>query len=565
VTGTLPTANGGTNLTSFTSGGVVYASSSSALATGSALTFDGTNLSTTGVVTGATGVFGNGITVMNNVDSTIMLRVGVGTNAALNAGEGLEFSFTAPTAKILSYNRATGAYKNIFIDALTQSFGVSGAEGMRLNSTGLGIGTSSPASKLTVKPSGTSSGTLDVLTGSTNTDSVRISAGGTVNTWLEMRGYLGVKLYSDVTNTFTVDSAGNLGLGVTPSAWTDYKAIQLGGGSLSSYSDNNYIELNQNVYYASGSYKYVNTGFASKYQQNTGTHQWYVAASGTAGNTISFTQAMTLDASGNWMIGGTTAIGRATIVGGSSQLAFHDGNGGNTNFGLLNYGGTSGELTLNANSSGGNTLIRFLTSNSGTNAERARIDSSGNLLVGNTSQPAFFSAAAKMYVEMSGTDYITAFRSTNASPSGMAISYSTTPNAASNYFIDARDNTAQRFAVKSNGGIDNYSGNNTNLSDRREKTNFAPATSYLDKICAIPVQTFNYIDQNLEEDDGLTLGVVAQDVQSIAPELVSEGNWGTKEEPKMRLSIYQTDLQYALMKALQELNAKFEAYKASHP
>jgi hypothetical protein len=36
VTGTLPTANGGTNLTSFTSGGVVYASSSSALATGDA-------------------------------------------------------------------------------------------------------------------------------------------------------------------------------------------------------------------------------------------------------------------------------------------------------------------------------------------------------------------------------------------------------------------------------------------------------------------------------------------------------------------------------------------------
>ena len=44
VTGTLPTANGGTNLTSFTSGGVVYASSTSALATGSALYFSGTNL-----------------------------------------------------------------------------------------------------------------------------------------------------------------------------------------------------------------------------------------------------------------------------------------------------------------------------------------------------------------------------------------------------------------------------------------------------------------------------------------------------------------------------------------
>jgi hypothetical protein len=44
VSGTLATTNGGTGLTSFTSGGVVYASSTSALATGSALVFDGTNL-----------------------------------------------------------------------------------------------------------------------------------------------------------------------------------------------------------------------------------------------------------------------------------------------------------------------------------------------------------------------------------------------------------------------------------------------------------------------------------------------------------------------------------------
>ena len=43
VSGVLPTANGGTNLSSFTANGVVYASSTSALTTGSAMTFDGTN------------------------------------------------------------------------------------------------------------------------------------------------------------------------------------------------------------------------------------------------------------------------------------------------------------------------------------------------------------------------------------------------------------------------------------------------------------------------------------------------------------------------------------------
>jgi hypothetical protein len=49
--------------------------------------------------------------------------------------------------------------------------------------------------------------------------------------------------------------------------------------------------------------------------------------------------------------------------------------------------------------------------------------------------------------------------------------------------------------------------------------------------------------------------VVAQDVQEVAPELVMESNWGTAEEPKMRLSVYQTDLQYALMKCIQEQQA----------
>ena len=76
------------------------------------------------------------------------------------------------------------------------------------------------------------------------------------------------------------------------------------------------------------------------------------------------------------------------------------------------------------------------------------------------------------------------------------------------------------------------------------------------------MQTFNYIDQNLEEDGGLTLGVVAQDVQAVAPELITEGNWGTKENPKMRLEIYQTDLQYALMKCIQEQQTLIESLTA---
>jgi len=136
---------------------------------------------------------------------------------------------------------------------------------------------------------------------------------------------------------------------------------------------------------------------------------------------------------------------------------------------------------------------------------------------------------------------------------------STSTNTMTQFFSDEGSTKSNRFQFRCNGGLANYQANDANLSDRREKTDFAPSKNYLDTICSIPVQTFKYIGQS---DNELTLGVVAQDVQEVAPELVSESNWGTQEEPKMRLSIYQTDLQYALMKCIQELKAELDEAKA---
>ena len=154
--------------------------------------------------------------------------------------------------------------------------------------------------------------------------------------------------------------------------------------------------------------------------------------------------------------------------------------------------------------------------------------------------------------------------SSGGTPYGLGIKYTVdSPNGTGSFFLLGEDASNSRFYMRSNGGLVNYSANNVNLSDAREKINFSPATSYLDKICAIPVQTFNYIDQNFETDDGLTLGVVAQDVLLVAPELVTESNWAPQDQPeKLRYSIYQTDLQYALMKCIQELRSELDATKA---
>jgi hypothetical protein len=122
--------------------------------------------------------------------------------------------------------------------------------------------------------------------------------------------------------TFTTDvermrltSTGNLGLGVTPSAWGVGKAFEFGdvGNAVWGVSGGSTFLLN-NAYWNSG-YIYARTAQASYYQQNVGVHAWYNAPSGTAGNAISFTQAMTLNASGNLSIGNTNNTYKLDVTG----------------------------------------------------------------------------------------------------------------------------------------------------------------------------------------------------------------------------------------------------------
>jgi hypothetical protein len=237
-----------------------------------------------------------------------------------------------------------------------------------------------------------------------------------------------------------------------------------------------------------------------------------------------------------------TFIGSASAYGAGSAVTT-----GSKNVILGGYTGSAAPISA--------TGSNYIVLSDGDGNVRGTFDSSGNLLVGTTSRGQTEKLTVFGGAEQNQVVY---FRSSNSVPGGIFVDYVATPNNSGNQFLYCTDATAPRMSVLSNGGISNYAANNVILSDRREKTNFTPATSYLAKICAIPVQTFNYIDQNLEEDGGLTLGVVAQDVQSVAPELVTEGNWGTKESPKMRLEIYQTDLQYALMKCIQEQQAQIE-------
>lgn len=133
-------------------------------------------------------------------------------------------------------------------------------------------------------------------------------SGGTANGVL----YLNGSKVATSGSALTFDGT-NLGLGVTPSAWGSAKAMQLGSyAALAGYA--NEVDLSCNSYFNGSSYVYLNSSqLASYYAQTSGKHIWYTAPSGTAGNAISFTQAMTLDESRNLLVGTTSAAAKLTI------------------------------------------------------------------------------------------------------------------------------------------------------------------------------------------------------------------------------------------------------------
>ena len=347
-----------------------------------------------------------------------------------------------------------------------------------------------------------------------------------------------------------INASGNLGLGVTPSAWgTGFQSVieTKNVGALSAAGP--YMSILANAYYnSSNQYIYTTSNPATHYAQVVGQHQWFNAASGTAGNAITFTQAMTLDASSRLFVGLTSSLnsnGAIQVGGFSDTRVVIDGSSTQGIF-FTKSGADNG--TYRVDGSGNyNWFVK------GAATANMTLDVSGNLLVGTTSN----ASSRRLLVESSTTSgYPFEFKNTASSgtPYGFVISYSgTAPNNTGSSFLYLGDNAALRFEVRSNGGVANYSANNVNLSDERTKTEIQNAGSYLAKICSIPVRTFKYKDQT---DDLLNLGVIAQEVEAVAPELVDTTGFGETPDDGVPLkAIYQTDLQYALMKCIQEQQA----------
>ena len=187
---------------------------------------------------------------------------------------------------------------------------------------------------------------------------------------------------SALGNSLLQEGTNVIGVGVTPTAWgSGYSSLQVSNTSLfgSSALD---LNLASNMYLDNVGYKYISSGYATLYNQYQGKHFWSTAGSGTAGDAISFTQAMTLDASGNLGLGTTTPARTLHILGqaGIGTVLKLEGASGTTTYLQLAYNGAtnaqSGYISYDSSANMG-----FFTND----AQKAVITAGGNVGIGTTS------------------------------------------------------------------------------------------------------------------------------------------------------------------------------------
>jgi hypothetical protein len=208
-------------------------------------------------------------------------------------------------------------------------------ERMRIDSSGnVGIGTSSPGAKLHVNV-GTNQ---NIRLSSGGTDDARIAclndaASATVQ--LSMQGSPLLFRTAGGAEAMRIDSSGAVGIGVTPSAWgSTWKALQISSWAAlgAETSSSGECTLLQNAY-ASGTstFKYISSFAATRYTLENSEHKWFTAPSGTAGNTITWTERARITSGGIFLVGKTVndEVTAGTRIGDSGTTC---SSSGTTNF-----------------------------------------------------------------------------------------------------------------------------------------------------------------------------------------------------------------------------------------
>ena len=247
--------------------------------------------------------------VLGNTDASIAI---INTDTTANNTSGLHFA-RADTDNTPNYagasivtqfhdTQATGQYPKASMNFLTSTAANTAPSlKMTIDSSGnVGIGTSSPANKVSLK---TSAGGCWVQTeDATNTSGGNVNLFGSFGNGMAAiytTGANPISFHTNAVERMRIDSEGRLGLGITPSATTAFTVFQNRYLSLYGF-DQAQSHIVTNTYYPvdNGDYKRQATGYAQKLTMVNGNYIFNIGASGAADSVITFNPAMTIDSAG---------------------------------------------------------------------------------------------------------------------------------------------------------------------------------------------------------------------------------------------------------------------------
>ena len=439
-------------------------------------------------------------------------------------------------------------------------------ERMRINSSGrVGIGTTSPSAALEVINSSTgrsytvSSSTELVVERNGNSQISIIAANSSDSILLfgdtddENVGLIG---YDHANNSMRfrtsgeehmrIDSSGSLLMGTTSSAGFDSFGSNSGGIILDNVNSSNTLLLATHdtvkfFYGVDASHAYLWCG---------SNHPIRIATNNT--------ESMRIDESGKLLVG-TTSVYSAS-GGGNMMVSVAKDATSRTDVSISNQNGADNasaalvlathgqdyilEATGSGNSTDGASAFRILK---GTE-ERMRISSNGNFLVGRTGTINVDGKICNhVFEQLASTNFALGVHCEKSTQRGIGIFYTSGQSASDFMFCEVSGSI--KFELKGNGGFANVQSNDVNLSDVSVKKNITDATSTIDQVKQWKIKEFHLTDD--EDSADKRFGVVAQDMETVDPKLVTE--YGSNLKGVKEQQIY-----WKAIKCLQEAITKIE-------